>query len=204
MTVVRNSVVHYGTGPSGLLCCRRRWDNRLNVIQRKHGNIVLTMHDGALLTTATSGHYNKRKLSGSDVLRRRSLKCQRLWSAARHVFSSFSELKQVDCCSWHGVLGAISVQVRIAQSVPGWEIYAGFQHIFKNHFAYFFNTFSILNQKTAIPSLSFIFQTFYSWNTMPKTSAKLPSVVKNKFSINKWLNLKIPHFFNALRAFWPN
>jgi len=57
---------------------------------------------------------------------------------------------------------------------------SGYPHIFKNHFPHFFNTFSILNLKTLIPSFILIFQKFYSWNTMQKTSAELSSVEKNK------------------------
>ena len=36
----------------------------------------------------------------------------------------------------------------------------GFPHIFKIHFPYFFNTFSILNFKSSIPPLLFIFRNF--------------------------------------------
>jgi len=43
-----------------------------------------------------------------------------------------------------------------------------------------FHTFSILNLKTLIPSLIFIFPKLYSWNTMQKTSAKHPLMAKNK------------------------
>jgi len=34
----------------------------------------------------------------------------------------------------------------------------GFPHIFKYHFPYFFSTFSILNRKSSIPLLLFIFR----------------------------------------------
>jgi len=39
-------------------------------------------------------------------------------------------------------------------------ITAGFPHIFKNHFTYFFNTFPILNFRSSIPWLVFIFRNF--------------------------------------------
>ena len=39
---------------------------------------------------------------------------------------------------------------------------------------------------------------------MWKASAEPPPAVKNKISINKWLNLKFPYFFNILCTFWPN
>ena len=48
----------------------------------------------------------------------------------------------------------------------------------KKHFPKFFNTFSILNEKTLIPSLIFIIPKFYSWNTMQKNIGK--TVINSK------------------------
>jgi len=67
-----------------------------------------------------------------------------------------------------------------------------------------FQTFSILIEKTLIPSFTFTFPKFYSWNTMQKTSAKLLSAVKKKNWINKRLNLEFLYFFNTLCNVWPN
>jgi len=63
-------------------------------------------------------------------------------------------------------------------------LFAGLRHIFKKHFPYFFNTFSIQNEKTLTPSLIFLFPKYYSWNAKQKISAKLSSAVKNKILIN--------------------
>jgi len=54
--------------------------------------------------------------------------------------------------------------------------YSAFPHFSKT----IFHTFSILREKTLIPSLIFVFPKYYSWNTMTKTSTKLPSLEKNK------------------------
>ena len=51
-----------------------------------------------------------------------------------------------------------------------------------------FHTFSIPNNKTSVPSFSFIFRKFYSLEHIVKKSAELSSVVKNKISRNRWLN----------------
>jgi len=37
-----------------------------------------------------------------------------------------------------------------------------------------------------------------------KISAKLLSAVKNKISMNKWLNFEFPYFSNTLCTFWLN
>jgi len=37
-----------------------------------------------------------------------------------------------------------------------------------------------------------------------KISTEVSSTVKNKISINKWLTLEFPYFFNTLCAYWPN
>ena len=58
-------------------------------------------------------------------------------------------------------------------------------------------------KKNLIPSLTFIFQIFDSWNTMQKASEKLSTAVKNKIWVKKWMNLGFPHFFNTLCTFWP-
>jgi len=43
---------------------------------------------------------------------------------------------------------------------------ARFPRIFKNHFPYLFNTFSILNLRSSTPLLLFIFRNSWSWNSI--------------------------------------
>jgi len=85
-----------------------------------------------------------------------------------------------------------------------WLTCTGFPRIFKNHFPCFFNTFSILNEKTVIPSLIFIFPKFYSWCTQRKKHLQNSPAVEKEIWINKRTNLEFPYFFNTLCTFWPN
>jgi len=74
---------------------------------------------------------------------------------------------------------------------------SGFPHVFKNLFPYFLNT-----EWKSFNTITYLnFPKFYSWNTMQKTSAKLSWVVKNKFWINKWLNLVFSYFMYILGKF---
>jgi len=73
----------------------------------------------------------------------------------------------------------------------------GFPQIFKT----IFHAFSMLNEKTKMPSLIVIFPKFHSWTTQcKKTSAKLSSAARNKISINKWLDSEFPYFFNTFNT----
>ena len=75
--------------------------------------------------------------------------------------------------------------------------------ILQNPFYYFFNTFSILNEKTSMPSLVFIFSKLCSWNTMRKTSEKLSSVVKKQNLNKQVVEFGISKLYTSC-TFWPN